>query len=115
MPTKDIRADELREMIKNNRDNLEIIDVREQDEYDAVHIKGSKLIPLGEIQDRVGEIDWSKEVVFLCRSGSRSKIATHLVGSGHEMKNLQYGIYECLRNGKGENLEVDEDMIGRYF
>ncbi len=105
----------MRELIKNKKDQLEIIDVRQEDEFAIIHIKGSKLIPLGELQKRTSEIDWNKEVVFICRSGSRSAMAAFLVGAGKNIQNLEYGIYECFAEGKGENLEIDEEMIGRYF
>jgi len=105
MNIKDIRAKDLREMIKNNADNLEIIDVREEYEYNESHIKGSKLIPLGSIQERANEIDWTKEVVFICRSGSRSRLAASLISSEERpIKNLEYGILECHATG-GEFLE----------
>ena len=117
MPVTDIRAEDLRELIKNKKDQLEIIDVREPDEFAIIHIKGSKMIPMNELQARISEIDWNKEVVFICRSGNRSKLMAMVVaaGEGKDIKNLEYGIYECFTSGKGENLEVDENMIGRYF
>ena len=116
MAVIDINAQELRELINNKKEKLEIIDVREKDEYGIIHIKGSRLIPMGEIQDRLKEIDWNKEVVFICRSGSRSKISAYMVASaaGKDIKNLRYGIYECYSD-KGEYLEIDENMIGQYF
>lgn len=52
------------------------IDVREQDEYDAGHIPGVKLIPLGSIPGRLSEIPTDKTVVAVCRSGNRSGQAT---------------------------------------
>jgi rhodanese-related sulfurtransferase len=115
MSVQDIHANDLRELIKNKKDNLEIIDVRQSDEYQIIHIKGSKLIPMGEIQARIDEIDWDKEVVFVCRSGSRSKLVASLIAVGREVKNLRYGIHECYADGKGGNLEIDEAMIERYF
>lgn len=115
MSITDIRAEELRDLIRNKKDDLEIIDVREPDEYRAIHIKGSKLIPLNKIKERAGEVDWNKEVIFICRSGSRSKLAAMIVGAGHDVKNLRYGIYECFADGKGKSLEIDEDMIEGYF
>lgn len=101
-------------MIKENPEKLEIIDVREPYEYEEMHIKGSKLIPMGELFGRMDEIDWAKEVVFICRSGSRSKMMASLAESrrasligaqGKDIKNLRYGILECQENGKGEFLE----------
>ncbi len=59
---------------KDSGEELFILDVREQSEYDAVNM-GAKLIPLGKITN--GEIDeiedWrDKEVIIHCRSGMRS-------------------------------------------
>lgn len=115
MSIQDINAQDLRELIKNKKDNLEIIDVRQPDEYKIIHIKGSKLISMDEVQARLDDIDWNKEVVFICRSGSRSKLVASLISGGREVKNLRYGIYECYADGKGENLEIDKEMIERYF
>jgi len=115
MSIQDIKAADLRELIKNKKDDLEIIDVRQPEEYEAIHVKGSKLIPMGEVQARINEIDWDKEVVFICRSGSRSRLIASLVAQDKDVKNLQYGIYECFADGKGENLEINEEMIGEYF
>ena len=65
MPIQNINADELRELIKMKKGELEIIDVRQPEEYEIIHIKGSKLIPLNEIQMRMDEIDFNKDVIFL--------------------------------------------------
>ncbi len=116
MNIQDISADELRARLKENRENIEVIDVRQPEEYEIVHIKGSKLIPMNELMSRLNEVDWDKEVVFICRSGSRSKLMASMAASGdRKINNLQYGIHECFADKKGENLEVDEDMIDKYF
>jgi rhodanese-related sulfurtransferase len=49
-----------------------IVDVREDYEYDAGHIPGAVLIPLGELADRVDEIPTDLPVILVCRSGNRS-------------------------------------------
>ncbi len=49
-----------------------VLDVREQDEWDAVHIPGAHLIPLGELPDRLNELPKDQEIVVVCRSGNRS-------------------------------------------
>ena len=115
MAIKDIKAADLRKLIADKKERLEMIDVREPEEYKTIHIKGSKLIPMNELAKRISEIDWSKEVVFICRSGSRSRLMADLVGAGREVGNLQYGIYECFIDGKGKNLEIDQELIGGYF
>ncbi|MGD9276815.1 MAG: rhodanese-like domain-containing protein [Candidatus Pacearchaeota archaeon] len=116
MAVKNINANELRNLIKNHRDKIEIIDVREPSEHEIIRIKNSKLIPMNELQNHLNEIDWEKQVIFICRSGSRSRMIANLVSQmGRDVSNLQYGIYECFKDSKGENLEVNEEMTDKYF
>ena len=63
------------------KDNPEVvlIDVREQSEYDAGHIPGVTLIPLGQVPDRMSEIPKDKTVIVTCRSGNRSGQATEFL------------------------------------
>ena len=71
-----------------------LIDVREPHEYNICHIKGSKLIPLGEVPRRMNELDSADEIVVHCRSGMRSAQAVELLmkaGFG-KIHNLKGGI-----------------------
>jgi rhodanese-related sulfurtransferase len=54
------------------RDDVIVLDVREQWEYDEGHIPGVTLIPMGEVVNRLNEIPTDKEVIVTCRSGNRS-------------------------------------------
>ncbi|CAN5854400.1 hypothetical protein BH11PSE12_BH11PSE12_12270 [soil metagenome] len=58
-----------------------LLDVREVDEYAQAHVAGSTLIPLGQLQQRLQEInaDKSQPVLVICRSGQRSARAIHLL------------------------------------
>ena len=58
------------------RDDVVILDVREQSEYDAGHIPGVTLIPLNDVPNRLNEIPKDKPVIVTCRSGNRSGQAT---------------------------------------
>ena len=49
-----------------------ILDVRQPEEWNEVHIPGATLIPLGELASRVNEVPKDQEVVVVCRSGNRS-------------------------------------------
>lgn len=53
-------------------DAVTIIDVREDWEYEAGHIPGAALIPLGTLEDRVDEVPTDTPVILVCRSGNRS-------------------------------------------
>lgn len=55
-----------------DREDVFVIDVREQWEYDEAHIPGVTLIPMGEVANRLAEIPTDKEVIVTCRSGNRS-------------------------------------------
>ena len=50
-----------------------ILDVRQPEEWNEVHIPGATLIPLGELASRVNEVPADQEIVVVCRSGNRSK------------------------------------------
>jgi adenylyltransferase/sulfurtransferase len=56
-----------------------IVDVREPFEYEIAHLENSKLIPLGELPDRLDELDRSKEIVAHCHTGVRSALAVDLL------------------------------------
>ncbi len=74
-------------------DDLFILDVREPQEYQICHLNGL-LIPLGEIPQRVGELDRSREIVVHCRSGKRSADAVEFLRRAGFQKiwNLKGGI-----------------------
>ena len=55
-----------------DRDDVVVLDVREQWEYDEGHIPGVTLIPMGEVANRLSEIPTDKSVIVTCRSGNRS-------------------------------------------
>lgn len=58
-----------------------IIDVREQDEWDAGHIEGAVFIPLGQLPARLAELRMydDQKIVLQCRSGKRSAAATKIL------------------------------------
>ena len=57
-----------------NHKNAFILDVRQPDEYKSGHILNAQLIPLGNLETRIGELAKYKDkpVVVVCRSGNRS-------------------------------------------
>ena len=50
-------------------DDLVLIDVREPHEWEIAHIEGARLIPLGQLPDRIGELDGHAEIVTYCHKG----------------------------------------------
>jgi len=100
-----INFEEFKELIRKEADKLEIIDVREENEYRMVRVENSKLIPMGEIMSNLDKIDWNKKVILICRSGARSGyVAKILDGLGKKVINMDGGIYsleldncDCLK------------------
>jgi rhodanese-related sulfurtransferase len=75
------------------RDDVFLLDVREDWEYAAGHIPGTTLIPLGQLQSRLSELPTDKTIVAVCRSGNRSGQATQLLQqSGFTVHNMQGGM-----------------------
>lgn len=81
--------------------DVQIVDVREPNEWAAGHLPGAALIPLAELGSRTGEIDPTQPVVVVCRSGNRSTTATDLlIRSGfRDVKNLTGGMIAWANAG----------------
>jgi rhodanese-related sulfurtransferase len=77
-----------------DQDDVYVIDVREQWEYDEGHIPGVTLIPMNEVPNRLEEIPTDKEVIVTCRSGNRSgQITDYLRQIGYDnVHNMSGGI-----------------------
>ncbi len=73
-----------------------LLDVREPEEYSAIHAPNAKLIPLGEVGARLKEIEAykNKPVAVMCRSGRRSAKAVALLQEAgfSQVSNVQGGI-----------------------
>jgi len=76
------------------RGGVQLIDVREPWEYEDAHIHGGHLIPLGQVPERLAEIDPATPAIIYCRSGGRSGKAVGLLRErGYEKAvNLKGGI-----------------------
>ncbi len=73
---------------------LILLDVREPHELEISAIEGAKNIPLGEVAQRMSELDSAKEMIVFCKRGSRSARAIEILSSAgfKKMKNLKGGI-----------------------
>src|SRR5438128_7377609 len=91
---EEITATELKQRLDKG-DDIQIIDVREPHEYEIGRIPDSKLIPLGQVLNRMNEIDPERETVVHCKMGGRSaKAIEALQRSGFQghLINLKGGI-----------------------
>lgn len=60
---------ELSLLLETSPEAITLIDVRNIDEYEEIHIPEALLIPLHLLPLRQGEIDRTKQIIFICRSG----------------------------------------------
>jgi molybdopterin/thiamine biosynthesis adenylyltransferase/rhodanese-related sulfurtransferase len=101
---KEVTVQELKEMM-DNKEDFQLIDVRESHEYDIANING-ELIPLNQVPFAEDKISKEKKVVVHCRSGARSAQAIKALEQ-------RYG-YDNLYNLKGGILawadEIDPEV-----
>ena len=88
-----ISAKELKQLLDSGA-RIHLIDVREPFEFDYCHINGSKLIPIGQIQNHIMEFKREEEYVFYCHVGERSwQVVDYLRRLGfNKVRNLEGGI-----------------------
>ncbi|MGH9944788.1 MAG: molybdopterin-synthase adenylyltransferase MoeB [Pyrinomonadaceae bacterium] len=91
---EEITATELKQRLERG-DDIQIIDVREPNEYEIARLENSRLIPLGQVVNRASEIDPSRETVVHCKAGGRSAKAIEALqraGFAGRLVNLKGGI-----------------------
>jgi rhodanese-related sulfurtransferase len=80
-----------------------LLDVREPEEFSAIHAPNAKLIPLGQLSSRLQEIAAYKDkpIVVICRSGRRSAQAVSLLKEAgySQVSNVSGGILSWEKNG----------------
>ena len=91
---EEMTATELKQRLDRG-DDIQIIDVREPNEFEIGRIPNSKLIPLGQVVNRKDEIDEGRETVVHCKMGGRSAKAIEALtraGFRGRLTNLKGGI-----------------------
>ncbi len=93
MSIPSIQVEELKQRLDAG-ENLFLLDVREEHEFEISNI-GGRLIPLAELRERVHELDSSREIIALCKMGTRSAKAVQLLRQAGfpNVRNLTGGIH----------------------
>ncbi len=72
---------------------LFMLDVREPAEWVEGHVAGAKHIPLGQLLERLDELDPKQEMIVMCKSGGRSGLACELLSEkGYNVVNMTGGL-----------------------
>lgn len=78
-----------------------LVDVREPDEYFDGHVPGAVLIPMGQLANRMGELDKTSPVFVVCASGNQSSAMTDLLrGAGFDAVSVAGGTGAWTRSGR---------------
>jgi rhodanese-related sulfurtransferase len=85
-----------------------VIDVREREEYVGGHVPGAVLIPLGEVVERVDEVDTTAPVYVICATGNRSAKAVQWYRrQGIDARNVAGGTQAWVTSGKPTAFGLD--------
>ncbi len=88
-------------------DRPELLDVREPWEFELARIEGARLIPMGELSERVSKLDPEAETVVICHHGNRSAYVARALGQAGFAKVFN------LDGGLDAYSDVDES-VSRY-
>jgi len=106
--SSDYTPQQVSELIQ--RGEIQLIDVREPYEHEAGRIAGDRLIVLTELAAQAESIARDRPVVFYCRSGSRSAMATQAFrGAGYDAHNMEGGLLDWA--AAGLPLEPDDGHV----
>lgn len=95
-----ISADKVKELI-DSKEDVFILDVRSEAEYNRGHIKGAYFIPVSDLIDRLSEVAKDKDVIVLCEGGMRSRSAAkQLLDRGYtRVFDMKEGMYTWREKG----------------
>ncbi len=79
---------------------IELIDVRESYEREAGHIADTRHVRFAQLSEQAETVDRERRVVFYCRSGGRSAVATQAFrASGYDAYNMSGGLLGWVEKG----------------
>lgn len=105
---KEITVQELAEMLKNNP-SFTLLDVREDYEYELGHIDcDCKHIPMGQLAERIDELDKDKTVYVICKSGNRASAVANFIKINFGLENIGVvlGGVEAYANEIDESIQL---------
>ena len=88
---KEISFDEFYQLYQNEQ--LSLVDVREVEEFEALHLEGARNFPLSQLADTYEQLDKDNLYYVICKSGMRSARACQfLAEQGFEVTNVHGGM-----------------------
>lgn len=88
---KEITFEDFYRLYQNN--SLSVLDVREVEEFEALHLEGARNFPLSQLAGTYEQLDKDNLYYVICKSGMRSARACQfLAGQGYDVINVQGGM-----------------------
>ena len=85
-----------KKIISQNPDSIQLIDVRDKDEYAAGHFKSAVNIPTDELEKQIKTLSDAKPIIFVCNTGAKSGEAYYMLQDLRpDLKKVQYLDAEC--------------------
>jgi rhodanese-related sulfurtransferase len=98
VPAGDYTPQQVSELLASGE--FQLIDVRQAHEHEAGRIAGDRLIELGRLSHEADSIQRERPVIFYCRSGARSAMATQAFSqAGYDAHNLLGGLLDWAAAG----------------
>ena len=89
-----------------------LLDVREQDEWEAGHAPQARHIPMSELAGRLEELPSDQEVLVICRSGGRSaRVTAYLNANGWDARNVDGGMQQWAATGRDLTCDQGEPQV----
>jgi rhodanese-related sulfurtransferase len=80
-----------KKIISQNPDSIQLIDVRDKDEYAAGHFKSAVNIPTDELEKQIKTLSDAKPIIFVCNTGAKSGEAYYMLQDLRpDLKKVQY-------------------------
>ena len=97
-PGEDLAPEQVAEL--HRQGEIQLVDVREPYEHEAGYIGGDRHVEFRHLSQQAESIDRDRTVVFYCRSGARSAMATQAFrASGYDARNMAGGLLAWDRSG----------------
>jgi adenylyltransferase/sulfurtransferase len=77
----EVSVQEMKQALENPGLGVQVIDVRESDEYQMAHVEGTRLLPLSTLAQTFGELDPNQTYYLHCKMGGRSMKAVEFLRS----------------------------------
>jgi rhodanese-related sulfurtransferase len=108
---EDLTPEQAAELLREG--DAQLLDVREPYEHEAGRISGAKRVDLERLAEEAPQLDREKPVIFYCRVGSRSAVATQAFrGAGFDAFNISGGLAAWV--GSGLPIEPEDGHVSGH-